>query len=97
MIRVVRLGLGLGFGCMSLALRLGLDIVRAMVRVRASVRVACFHESSDGGNYGVETPSPVWQEFRHFVRILVPPQEVPSYMELVVLYFIDIKHAFKVS
>lgn len=38
----------------------------------------------------------VSQEFRHFVSILVPPREVPSYLELILAMMIDVKAAFQV-
>jgi DNA polymerase III psi subunit len=40
---------------------------------------------------------PFRQEFKHFVRILVPPREMPSYLELIMLLIIDIYRAFQAS
>jgi hypothetical protein len=37
------------------------------------------------------------QEFRHFVSVLAPPREVPTYLELVILLFLDVGHAYRVS
>lgn len=39
----------------------------------------------------------IMQEFRHFVQILVPAREVPSYLELIISMFIDVKDAFQVG
>ena len=40
-------------------------------------------------------PNP-WQEWRHFVRIMTPPREVPSYLELLLILGKDLYDACSV-
>lgn len=33
-------------------------------------------------------------EFKHFIQVILPPQEIPSYLEIVILMICDIRRAF---